>query len=837
MKAQITALFASDDRKLGKTFSKRDGELEVSSYPHVRNFRTEHRAIRSLDEMLEFINDVAERGGCLLKGLCHRDLDNESRAGSTESQDATDWICLDLDRVESVDTVEAFLDLLPPPFQQTSYIVQYSSSMGIVDGALSAHIFMLIKPTLAPVLKTWLMRMNFELPTLRSELSLARSGVALKYKLDISTCQNDKLLYITPATLKRGVKDKFKGKRVQLVKRRLMKLSYDFATEIDTREVQRAYLKALNVLRKADGLSPRRTDSYMMHGSTEVLKNVKADAQVTGFKRERGFSYLNLNGGDSWGYFHPDTDPEILFNFKGEPNYLIREFLPEYYKQASSLAEEARRLRDSASDSDAHDGDRDRRTGEEATPASETTDEEGEGWYTLVGINAQSGAYFGLRYSPSEESFRFADIGSRIQIKDYCKEYKVPVPEFLERYDVIYDFSHSDYKIDWDAKRINLYNPPPFLNVRKYPNPPKTIARIMRHVTGDDDEAYERFLNWNACVVQHRRLIGTAWLLSGTQGTGKGVYFNEIMSKILGLDYVTRTTLPVFEKEFNAFMERALLVFVDEIRITELSKASTALSNLKQLITDSNIAIRKMRTDQYLIQNHANFVFASNHHDSMEVDPSDRRFLIAPRQEAPLSDVLDISKLEGNVERELDKFAGYLLGRKADIQFAREMYHSAERERLQHLTRDSSDEVIDALRRGNARFFVDNAPDKELTGKLALDTGLNNPPSYEMFLNLILGNLGHNTSIPRDMLEVLFYYICGITFKTPHKFTKFLGKRGLETRTVRVGDDVVRGVGDLIFTADDRTIREWKLWLRKRNAHIKPAPASSSSKISKKAKS
>jgi hypothetical protein len=363
---------------------------------------------------------------------------------------------------------------------------------------------------------------------------------------------------------------------------------------------------------------------------------------------------------------------------------------------------------------------------------------------------------------------------------------------------------------------------------KKYSSVPKTIARVLKHVTGDDDEAYERFLNWNACIVQHRRVIGTAWLLSGTQGTGKGVYFNEIMAKLLGLDYVTRTTLPVFEKEFNAFMERALLVFVDEVRISELTKASTALSNLKQLITDANVAIRRMRTDQYLIDNHANFVFASNHHDSMEVDPSDRRFLIAPRQEAPLSDVLRVTDIENRLPGELEKFAGYLLGRPADLQLAREMYHSAERARLQHLTRDSSDEVVDALRRGNAQFFIDNAPDREISGKVALDTGLDNPPTYAEILNQIMSELDSKVNISRDMLTVLFYYICGVTFKTPHKFTKFLGKRGMEIRAVRIGDDVMRGIKGLTFHAEGKTIREWKRWLQKRRAHIKGVPATGS---------
>jgi len=824
MKAKITALFASDGRVLGKSFSKKEGVIEVTSYPHNRDFDTEHHTIRSVNELHTLIREIAKRGGCLLKGLCHKDLSSESRAGSTDSHDSTDWICLDLDRVQSVETIEQFIEQLPKPFQNASYIVQYSSSMGIVSDTLSAHIFFLIKRTLASVLKTWLIRQNLENAGLRSELALARSGIALKWKLDISTCQNDKLIYIAPPTIKRGVKNTFKGERIQLVKKRYAVLDYDFAQGVNPTAIKQEQLKALNILRKAAGLRARRIESFKTINGIEVMKNVKGNAAVTDYKVERGFAYLQLNGGDSWGYYHAIEYPEVLLNFKGEPNYLISELDAGYYERAVALADGTKRARVSNDHPD-HPGNED----DEAAQVSGEQGENGEGqepWITLVGNNAVNSSYFGLRYLPSTQDFNFQHIGSRVQVKDYCGEHGIPTPEHLDFWTVGYDFADPSYKLDFDEKRINLYDPPPYMSVRKYPNVPKTIARVIKHVTGNDDEAYERFLNWNACVLQHRRVIGTAWLLSGTQGTGKGVYFNEIMSKLLGTEYVTRTTLPVFEKEFNAFMERALLVFVDEVRISELTKASTALSNLKQLITDNTVAIRKMRTDQYIASNHANFVFASNHHDSMEVDPSDRRFLIAPRQEAPLSDVLRITDIEDKVPGELERFAGYLLGRKADLQYARDMYHSSERTRLQHLTRDSSDEVIDAFRKGNASFFIDNAPDKELSGKLALDTGLSNPPSYETFLNHIMGNLNEEANFPRDMLEVVFFYICGITFKTPHKFTKFLGKRGLDIKSVRYDDTVTRGIKGLTFTASGTTVREWRVWLTKQKANIRAVPDS-----------
>ena len=58
-------------------------------------------------------------------------------------------------------------------------------------------------------------------------------------------------------------------------------------------------------------------------------------------KRARGFVYLNLSGGDSWAYFHPEDNPEYIYNFKGEPVYRTKEIAPEYYKTEIARARSA----------------------------------------------------------------------------------------------------------------------------------------------------------------------------------------------------------------------------------------------------------------------------------------------------------------------------------------------------------------------------------------------------------------------------------------------------------------------------------------------------------------
>jgi len=839
MKVEIDSLFAADQTPLSKTFLLEDGAIKPISYPHVRSFHSIRTKISGIEGLAELVKAVGDKEGCLLKGRLDKLLRAESRAGHTNASDSTQWICLDIDGLRGVDTVQGFIRLLPEVFRTTSHVIQYSSSMGIVDKGLSAHVFFLLqKPVPAMVIKRWLVYQNLTIPHLMARLALTRSRVAMRYPLDVTTCQNDKLIYVAPAIRTPGVLDTFEEERVQLVKKRYVALKYDFEVAGHINVEQRA-LEEMDRIRENAGLAKQSHETIKI-GRVEVLKDVTAHVGVTGIKRERGFTYLNLNGGDSWGYYHPDENPKILYNFKGEPNLDIQAVLPEYYERCVNAGAE---LLERADDSGEHNDAAVERGTDSVQPddgggegSGDSVDDEHEpttgDWITLVGIEGHSGGYFGVRYQPSTSTFSYTSIAQRIQVKDFCSEYGIPTPDRLNRWRVGYDFQDFGYKINNDARFINLFDPPTYLRLeQREPNTkcevPELIATILKHVVGGGSEAYQLFLNWLACVVQYRRSIGTAWLLSGTQGTGKGLFFTHIMMPILGRDYVSRATLPMFEKEFNSFIEHSLLIFVDEIRLKELKQASVALSNLKQYITEDVLPVRKMRTDPFLVDNHANFVFASNHYDSMEIDPSDRRFLVAPRQEEPLSTVVELEGIDRRISEELEGFAQYLCNRDADLQLARSMYHSSERQRLKHLTRNASDEVADALRIGDIEFFINEAPSVDKPGEAAIQAKLQEPISYSKFLRLVMEAPDHVVNIPRDMLRMVWWHMTGAWFQTPTKFSKFIGRLGLQITRVRVGDSTMAGLHKVQFNVTDQARQEYIRWLAKQKEHLSPVRTTS----------
>jgi hypothetical protein len=56
-------------------------------------------------------------------------------------------------------------------------------------------------------------------------------------------------------------------------------------------------------------------------------------ATVTGVRRARGFVYLNLNGGDSWGYYFPESNAEIVRSFKGDPPVRLSDIAPGLWER------------------------------------------------------------------------------------------------------------------------------------------------------------------------------------------------------------------------------------------------------------------------------------------------------------------------------------------------------------------------------------------------------------------------------------------------------------------------------------------------------------------------
>ena len=713
-------LFAADGTPLRKTRNE-DGTLEP--YPMVRDFVSLRHEADSLLGHYDAMVEVAEQGGCLLKGLLDRQLKGESRAGHTNATDTTRWVCLDLDFDGGFEDHDDFMSAIG--LGDVSYIVQWSASATSTD-SLRGHIFFeLAEPAVPQTLKLWLRKLNLELEELSHRIELTASGIALRYPLDITTCQNDKLLFIAHPD----------GWRGELRKRRRDKATLRLG-RISPSRVEKMTLQRLNELRKEADLKP-------LSKTFSTLDPVAADREaiVTGVKKARGFVYLNLNGGDSWGYFFPENNPEVLYNFKGEPPVTLRTLAPELYHEYKNRAELA--------DSDAD------------TPR-DVTQELDEG--PIVIRDFATGKYFAVRRNPQGE-IELGPVRSRNHIQDvYGDEDRVPavIPNWSVEFDPT-----TLKRIDEQTKWINEFKPSPYLKGEAFEpcsEVPTTIHKVIWSAVGNDAECYDHFLNWLAFVFQTRRKTKTAWVLHGRTGTGKGTLFNNIIAPLFGREYCPEITLQALLDQFNNYMRTALFVMVDEIKINSGREAFVE-DKLKHIITEEYPVIRAMQTDHRTHRSFTNLILTTNRStDPIPIAPDDRRFNVAPPQREKLE--LCEADFEA-IEQELPAFAGYLKQYNVDVERVRRPLNNLAKLRMQRASEPAHQQILRAFRDGDLTYFMTMA---HATVK---DSASIARAAYMASLKRWLRRRGATQRLSVSEVQVTYQYLTGTTIP-PAKFMRML---------------------------------------------------------------
>ena len=751
----MEAFFLASDRPIAKSYALNGrGTLKKKSYPFVSQFTSFRYSITQLQDLAVCIQEFASQGHCLLKGALQRPLKHESRAGSTSPDSLTDWICLDFDGVTVFDSVDVALEAMG--LGDTSYILQWSASHMVPSEkpGLNCHVFMLLdEPQHPDTLKRWLKHLNLE--HFHTQLRLANSGNALLWPLDITTCQNDKLLYIAPPHFE-GVDDPVKDPRITIIERTHEKadLSTKLAQLPPPNLIHEREHKALNAARKTAGLKSRRT--YKFQAEDEFTYLPKPDAaQVTGIKSERGFVYLNLNGGDSWGYYHPVDNPTYIHNFKGEPIYRTEELIPSYWAEIRSRINRV--------------------------------EPDAAGKIYLAFRDFETATYWnGIYDAGLNKIIKLAQAKSETQLRHFMKQHGQPIGDFVPDWEIIFD-PHAGFIIDQKNKKLNVYMPSKYFleTPEEIHEVPSTIRRIINHALGSDERVLEHFLNWLAVIVQKKCMTQTAWVLHGTQGTGKGVMFNHILTPLFGAHNVTSRRMEELGSDFTEFMKNKFIVFIDEVTSGNNLFFERVTAKLKNLIVEPRISVREMYKPSVVMSNFCNLIFASNSPRPVSIAPDDRRFNVAKYQEKPIqitSDEIAILAIE------LEEFYGYLMTRPAGTDAARTPIITEDRMRIINLSRASIDIAIEALISGDMRFFMEMLVERPeiLSPRIQM--------AYDQYRCLIEEiKETKRTKLNRDELIIIFRWCVDNVPEAPNKFTSMLNHHGLRLKPVWTGETSVRG--------------------------------------------
>jgi hypothetical protein len=151
-------------------------------------------------------------------------------------------------------------------------------------------------------------------------------------------------------------------------------------------------------------------------------------------------------------------------------------------------------------------------------------------------------------------------------------------------------------------------------------------AHVLEVICGGDAAVYGWLEAWLARIVQDPggERPGTAVVLKGGQGTGKGMFVSHF-GKIIGPHYVHLTHQEQLTSKFNSQLKDALVVFADEACYPG-DKA--AVGRLKGLVTEHTITIEPKGVNAFSVANHVNLLMASNESWVIPADWDDRRFLV-----------------------------------------------------------------------------------------------------------------------------------------------------------------------------------------------------------------
>lgn len=758
MKTKTTYLSAAVP--LTKTFEIENGELKKTSHPRIIDVTSYEETFETIEEFHGQLVTHAAQGHSFLKGNVSRPLITESRAKSTDANAPTTILLLDVDGLKSVKTVGEFLRTLG--LDDVDYIAQYSSSMGIVEGrGLSVHIFMLLsKLWPASMLKEWLISKNLAISELRSNLSLTRTNNTLRWGLDVTTCQNDKLIYIAPPILGPGVADTFGLDRIQLVKG--AKRSAELSGAIPSAEANRIAMdKIIDELRTAAGLPERKKSPVKTSHNVEYQPNPDR-AAVSSIKTERGFTYVNINGGDSWAYYHPENNPEFIYNFKGEPTYKTSELLPEYWSE----------VRD-----------------QQNIPTTST-----DGMLYLAFRDFRTAMYYNAVWSEKDRNLNLQYAKSKDQLHDFLIQHKQKIPAAIPDWNVIFN-PQSDITVDIDNRSINRFEPSVYMSMehRKVFEVPPTIRQVIFNAVGSDEDVFEHFMNSLACIFQYRQKSETGWVFHGVEGTGKGMMLTNILTPIFGGRHVQPVRMRQLDTQFNEFMEHSLILWVDEAKFGTHNNMDTITGDLKNYITESEIHIRKMYTPGYKARNYTTIILVGNEDSIVHVPRGSRRWNVGVYQTQKLTALGSTLEMAERIAEELTDFAAYLATRVADRQVARTALNNQAKEKLVAEGETGLAQAASALLTGDFQYFWDARPNFHLKpgGVPSVAKDMLNGAYLGLLKEIVQGK---RSGLLREEIHLLFEYTIGSMPTAPNKFASLIKHHKVVLGTVWRDKKSVRGL-------------------------------------------
>ena len=709
---QVTFLEASNSTTLSKTITS----TGTKPYPFVKNVTSHKYVDVDIARLYTLIDHHANLGHCLLKGNPAIDLVDRSRAGSVRRQDLNQLLVLDFDGInhpahicqksytqaDVVRLAEVIINQLPQSLKEVTYIAQASSSLGFKGDKLSLHIIFKLNYALPPATqKLWLQNTNFETPLLADQIGLSVNGQSLTWPLDASLADNSKLIFIAPPVFESGAVDPFPSpsERIVLVQKDKQELALDQLVNLSPEIVHNKSIEFKNKLRSDRGYSRRKekiSTVNVNNRAEEVLSN--PDRMTISIANQAYLPWVNcnINSGNSAAYYFSLERPSYMYNFKGEPIFEIEKADPDFFSSIHEIFEDYFKVN-------------------------------GKTLLPVVLRDFDTDTYFNGLFDPNKSQFDDTfplSPSSQTGMESFMATHGALPPDQVMDAKIYFNPTEKIPTVDLKQlpMKINLYrrteymmHPAPvdarltFGDAINLKDKTPLIYKLLHHVLGNGDQEFERFINWLAYIFQTREKSGTAWVFTGVQGTGKGIFYSHILRPLFGSHHVPMKSIQSIEEQFNSYMRQSIFMIVDEFHMASATQGTMKMADkLKNQITEPTQTIRSMRSNQIEVPSYTNFIFLTNRADAVKIEETDRRYNIGPRQEMTLIEAHpDVIDNLDKIQLELPLFAGYLSTFKVSNRLVKTPIVNEAKELMRQVSLTDIEEFFQAFRQGDLSYFTD----------------------------------------------------------------------------------------------------------------------------------
>ena len=173
------------------------------------------------------------------------------------------------------------------------------------------------------------------------------------------------------------------------------------------------------------------------------------------------------------------------------------------------------------------------------------------------------------------------------------------------------------------------------------------LNHIKDVICSGDENIYKYVIGWMAHSVQNLGdLVGTAIVLKGKQGAGKGIFVREF-GRLFGGHFTHISQSSHLTGKFNAHLKQTIVLFADEACWGGDKQAE---GPLKALITEPTLLIEGKGQDPITVKNHVHVLVSSNNDWVVPCGPEERRFLVVEVSEKRAQD----GEYFGAIQKEMD---------------------------------------------------------------------------------------------------------------------------------------------------------------------------------------